>query len=367
MFGCKLFNISVRPCYLSHLWGVHYNQWSMQIIKNVITRLDAFQRRHPFVGFPFAVIKKYGDDEAGHRAALLAYYGFLAIFPLLMVLTTLLSQFLKNNTDAQEKILKAATDYVPVIGTQLADSVNTFDQTGLALFIGVLLALYGVRGLADAFRGAINHVWQVPYVKRTTFPGSLIKSLVIIVIGGLGFLAVPVLAAFAVSFGTAWIYRIIALSLTLVILFCLFVFLARTAMSQARPVKDVWIGALFTAVCVMILQSIGNYLLTHELNKLQDLYSTFAIVLGMMFWLFLQTQVVLYAMEIDTVRVYKLWPRSMDSDNRTDADKAAYRLYAKRNSWHKDDEIELVEGSKKRPILERLRDLTHEDSKDKDA
>jgi hypothetical protein len=114
----------------------------------------------------------------------------------------------------------------------------------------------------------------------------------------------------------------------------------------------------------MILQSVGGYLVAHQLNNLEDLYSTFALVLGLLFWLYLQTQLLLYAMEIDSVRVLKLWPRALDNKNRTEADKTAYRLYAQRNSWHPDDEIEVHEGTKKRPILERLRDLGHDGSKD---
>lgn len=329
-----------------------------------MSRLDAFQRRHPVVGFPFAVFKKYGDDEAGHQAALLAYYGFLALFPLLMVLATLLKLFLRGDGELQQKILEKATDYIPVIGSQLGQNVHGMDKAGWALAIGILLSLFGARGIADVFRGAINHVWQVPYVRRTSFPGSLFKSIGIIVIGGLGLLSAPILSGYAVSFGTLWVYRLIALALTALILFCLFVFLARTAMSEARPVRDVWVGALFASLSIMILQGIGTYLVAHQLQNLEDLYSTFALVLGLLFWLYLQTQIVLYAMEIDSVRVLKLWPRALDAKNRTEADKTAYRLYAQRNSWHSDDKIEVRESTKKRPILERLRDPMSRDSND---
>ena len=59
-------------------------------VKAVLNWLDRFQQRHPWAGFPFAVVKKFGDDQAGNLAALIAYYGFFSLFPLLHSLNDLL-------------------------------------------------------------------------------------------------------------------------------------------------------------------------------------------------------------------------------------------------------------------------------------
>lgn len=327
------------------------------MVDNLTRRLDSYQRRHGLIGFPLAVSKKYGDDEAAHKAALLAYYGFLSLFPLLLVLATVVKLLLRGDGSLQRKILEGATNYIPVIGAQLTQNVHSMKGAGLALIVGVLLTLYGARGVADAFRTGVNHVWQVPYARRTGFPGSILKSLTIIIVGGIGFLAAPLISGYAVSFGHSWVSRVLALALTLLIFFCLFIFLTRTALSEPRPVRDLWVGALVAAIGLVILQAIGTYLITHQLKHLKDLYSTFAIVLGLLYWMSLQAQLIFYALEIDAVRSLKLWPRALDQSKLTDADNEAYRLYAKRNSWHKEDEIQLRRNPKKRPLLERLRDL----------
>ena len=57
-------------------------------IERILRTLDRFQQGHTVLGFPVAVAKKYGDDQAGKHAALLAYYGFLSLFPLLLVFVT---------------------------------------------------------------------------------------------------------------------------------------------------------------------------------------------------------------------------------------------------------------------------------------
>lgn len=326
----------------------------MNIVDKLKGRVDRFQQRHRFIGFPLAVVKKYGDDEAGHQAALLTYYGFLALFPLLMVLTTTLGVFLRGEGELQRKILKAATEYIPVIGDQLGASVHTLDKAGWALAIGILLTLYGARGVADVFRGAVNHIWEVPYVKRSSFPANLFKSLGIILIGGLGFIAAPVISGYALGIGHLWVFRVLAFLVSALILYGLFIFLIHTAMAEPRPLGEVWLGPLVAALGIVFLQGVGTYLLKHQLHRLQDLYSTFAIVLGLLYWLYLQAQLMMYALEIDAVRSLKLWPRALDQGRLTEADAAAYKLYAERNRWVHDEEIVVRSTSKKRSFFERF-------------
>lgn len=318
----------------------------MKLVDRAIAAVDAFQRRHPAAGFPYAVFKKYSDDEAGHQAALLAYYGFLALFPLLLVLATILKLVLRGEGELQRKILRAATDYFPVIGADLTRNVHSLGTTGVALAAGIMLTLFGARGVADIFRGSVNHVWQVPYVRRPGFPVGMVKSLGIIVVGGLGLLAAPVIAGYAVSFSHALPFRLLGLLLSASILFCVFLFLFHFALAVKRPLRDAWVGALFAAIGLLLLQSLGGYILTHQTRNWGDLYGTFAIVLGLLYWIYLQTQVVLYALEIDTVRGLQLWPRAIQGTNLTTGDRKAYRLYAHRNRYSDEAEIDLSDIKK---------------------
>jgi YihY family inner membrane protein len=336
----------------------------MDFIQKRIARFDAFQRKHPLVGFPYAVIKKYGDDEAGKQAALLAYYGFLSLFPLLLVLTTSLKLFLQNDSKLQQQILADVTNYFPaVLGDTLQPSQG-LKGAGIALVVGVLLTLFGARGVADIFRGAMNHVWQVPVVKRGGFPMAIIRSLIIMLVGGFGLIAAPILSGYAVGFGHNIVFTLVGLLLTIVILFAVFLIVARLALSVSRPVRDLWVGCLFAAVGLTFLQSVGGLIITSHLKSLNSLYATFAVALGLLYWLYLQTQVILYAMEIDSVRALKLYPRSVDQKNLTPEDRAAFRLYAHRNRFHDEEEIDVRTKSKeKRPILERLRHIA-EDAKE---
>lgn len=319
----------------------------MNLIQKSISKLDQLQRQHPALGFLFAVFKKYGDDEAGQRAALLTYFAFLSLFPLLLVLTTVLHIVFANNVEMQQRIIDAVTTYIPLIGDQLEVNIQASTATGIVLLVGILLTFYGARGIAESFRNAVNHIWQTPRVRRPGFPKGLLKSFSIIIVGGLGLILTPIIAGYAISFNHGWLTQAIALVITATMLFGLFILLGRTAQASARPIKDIWVGAAVSAVVLTILQVLGTYLLTHQLRHLDNLYGTFALVLGLLYWLYIQMQVVVLAIELDTVRVYRLWPRALDINKLTDQDRAAYRLYAERNAFHEEEQIGVT--TKKRP------------------
>src|SRR4051812_9724926 len=160
----------------------------MNIIQKTVYKIDLFQRRFRPVAFIYAVIKKYGDDQAGYQAALLTYYGFLSLFPLLIVLTTVAGVIARTHPHLQAQLLHAAATYFPAIGSDIEKNIHGQHKTGAALLVSTLFTLYGARGVADAFRNSVNHVWLTPHAERPSFPGSLLRSLAIVVGGGIGFL-----------------------------------------------------------------------------------------------------------------------------------------------------------------------------------
>src|SRR5262249_17716668 len=71
--------------------------WPMNPIERAVRRVDAVQQRHKASAFVVGLIKKYGDDNAGVLVANLAHSGFVSLFPLLLVLVTLLGLVASNN------------------------------------------------------------------------------------------------------------------------------------------------------------------------------------------------------------------------------------------------------------------------------
>jgi membrane protein len=305
----------------------------MNIFEKMANSLDEFQRLHPAPAFLYAVVKKYSDDHAGYQAALMAYYGFLSLFPLLLVFTTLLKLLIGGNDPLREKIAGGVANYLPMIGNNLEENVHSMGGTGIALVLGILFSLYGARGVADIFRHMVNQLWEIPYVKRSSFPWSLLRSLRIIIVGGVGLLLAPLVSGYATSAGHGTLFWAISLSVSVSILFGVFVYLLYASLPQRHAFRDIWPSAAMAAIGLVILQSVGGLLVTRQLKHLGDLYGTFALVLGLFFWLYLQAQIIVYAFEAGTVRALRLYPRSLAPGKPTKADRVAYDLYMDRNRF----------------------------------
>src|SRR5580765_498712 len=144
------------------------------------TWIDRRQQKHSWLAFPYAVMRKYGEDESSYQAAVITYYGFLSLFPLILVATSVLKLVLSGNPHLRARVLASVNTYVPVIGNELQANVHSTAKTSLALAGSALVALYGARGVADAIRHALDHVWQVPRVRRSGFPHGVLRSFAII-------------------------------------------------------------------------------------------------------------------------------------------------------------------------------------------
>jgi YihY family inner membrane protein len=292
---------------------------------------DRFQQRQTWLAFPIAVWKKFGDDQAGNLAALIAYYAFVSIFPLLLVLVTVLDIFLRDNLALQTKIIDSALADYPGFGQTLKDSVHGLDQTGPALAGGIVLTFLGARGVANAMQNALNSVWEVPKTARPGFPWSWLRSFGLIFVVGGGAIATSVLSGVIGGAGHVLPGLAVKIAVTigsLVLNIGLFWLGFRLATAKVVTWKNLLLGAVIAGCAWQILQFFGGYFISHQLAHSNSLYGTFGVVLVLIAWLYLQAEATLYAAEANVVLVLKLWPRSLTSPPQTPEDVRALRLYA---------------------------------------
>lgn len=305
---------------------------SMQSRINLAVRtIDRWQRRHATVAFLYAVIKKYSDDEAGYKAALLTYYGFLSLFPLLLVLTSIVSLLAARGVPVGDKILTDATNYIPFVGHDVVSHVHRLGGNGLALAVGIVLTFFGARGVADAFRFTLDHVWDVPYARRAGFPLNIGKSMLVMALGGVGLVLSAAATGAVLAGGHEIIFKGLSVTVAFLGIFGTAYVVMRIGLSVPQSRRRIMQSALYTAVGTELLQIFGGYILAHQLHRLNSLYGTFAVVLGLFFWLYLQAQIVLYSLEITTMAAKRLWPRSMQAP-RTPADQRSEQLYVTRDT-----------------------------------
>jgi len=309
-------------------------------VEETIRRIDRFQQRHAVLAFPYAVVQKFGNDQAGAKAALVAYYGLFALFPLLLLFTTIVG-FLFH--DHRQEIIDSALRNFPVIGNQLTAEAHPLTGSGFALVFGILGTIYGGLGVVQSAQVAMNSVWNIPYVKWPNFFFRRVRGLAVAALLGLAILGSATLSILATAIkqcnnhcpsgdGTTALVHGSAQVLFLVgsAALALVVFWAAFMVLTAEPLgwRDVWLGAVMATVFWMALQLIGTWYVTRVLHRASVIYGFFAVVIALLSWLFIGVQTTLYAAEINVVRNYRLWPRSMVQPPLTDADRRVFERLA---------------------------------------
>jgi membrane protein len=296
----------------------------------LLRRVDTWQRSHGWLAFPFAVVKKFGDDQAGNLAALLAYYAIFSIFPLLLVLTTVLGFVLAGHPNWQQDVTNSALHNLPLVKLQAR-------QTGgsvAALVVGLLISLWSGLGVAKAAATAFDTVYLVPRPDRPGFPLGILRAVRVVIVGGLGLIATTVVSgavANVQSIGGLDLgpgLRVVGTLLAVALNTSLFLVLFRWL--TVRPVGwlDALPGAVISAVALQVLQTSASLFINHQLKGASTTYGKdVAGVIVLLSWFYLQAQVVLLAAEINVVRQAKLWPRALTDSPATEADYRANEAY----------------------------------------
>jgi membrane protein len=285
--------------------------------------LDRYQQRSPHLGFIAAVIKKFGDDQAGQLAALIAYYGFVSLFPLLLVLVTVLGFILQGNPSAQASILHSALSQFPIIGTQLETNVHSLKGSGFALAVGLIGSLLAGLGITGASQNAFNQVWHVAHKDRPNFIKVRVRGLGLLAILGLLVIISTVVAGFVTAGGHGLLAILGGIAVALIVNLLLFFTAFRLLTAAHVRTGELWPGVIFAAVTWQILQHVGGLYVDHVIRHAKETSGFFALVLGLLAWIYLGGQITLIAAEINVVRARRLWPRSFFSDPLLDADRRA--------------------------------------------
>ena len=281
-------------------------------ISAVTKKIDIIQQKHASLAFPVAVIKRYGDDKAGQQAALITYYAFLSLFPLLLVFLTILGIVVSNNPILATKISGEVFRFFPALSSELTKNVHTLKGSGLPLLLEILAALYGARGLAAMLQEAFNNIWHVEKDHRSGFVSYNLRSFAMMAAVGSGIIIGTILSyvlGSILNFGI--IGKVLLTVLNLFIIFGLFLAVFRLGTSDTVKTRSLLVGAVVAGTGLLLVQHFGGYIMAHQLPKLTGTYGSFALALGMMFWIYLQAQIILYALEITAVRAQHDWPKKL--------------------------------------------------------
>jgi membrane protein len=291
--------------------------------------VDVLQRRHRFLGFPWAVLRKYFDDDGARLAALITYYGFLSLFPLLVLATTAVTELLRSRPELQRQLLDRLVN--PELQPDVEQALAQLPPSGVTLAVGLVSLIFAGTGGVLAMYSVLNKMWGVPWRNRLGLARRYARVLLMLVVSVTSaviaagstivtdaLLQLPAVqrAATAVATATA-IFAVIGIAHKVLV---------------CRPVRmrDFWVGGVVGATVITALLTAATTMLPALVTRAGLVYGSFATVVGIFTLLYLISQTLVLSVEVSTVIEARLSPRGLTSAVLTDIDRRALVLQVRR-------------------------------------
>ncbi|BCJ45772.1 hypothetical protein GCM10010168_58080 [Actinoplanes ianthinogenes] len=268
----------------------------------MIRRLDEWQRRHRLPGFGYAVVCKYFDDGGPREAALITYYGFLGMFPVLLLAVTIVSEVLRNRPELRLQIIDGFVP--PALRADVDAAVASMPTSHAAWIVGILGLAYTATGVVLSAYFTLNHLAAVAWRDRTGYVSRYLRvlgALLVLLAGIVGTALLPAAAAFVTAFAVLWL-------------------LAWLLLDRPAPLRALWPAALLGAGAVTLMLELGAWLLPRLIRGAGPVYGGFATVAGIFTLLYLLSNALVLSAEVAAVRWASLWPRALDPSRPTAAD-----------------------------------------------
>ena len=308
-------------------------------MKDKLEGLDRYQQEHRKTGIALATGKKFQEDQATALASQVAFWGIFSIFPLLLVLVTLLGYFLPHSMKAD--VMSRVSSMFPLLGT---GSVKALSGSWWTLVIGVATALWSGSGVVRTVQQAFNSVWEIPQKDRPNILEKVGRSVLVLGTIGLGLVVTTVLSGFlsgsdsGVNLG--WGGHLAGYVVALVANVGLFVAAFKMLTDRDLSVRDVLPGAVLSGVAYFVLQTASGLIISRYLHNAQGTYGNFATVITILWWFYLQAVITMLGAELNVVLHEDLHPRGLVDPPDTEADHRAYQAYAQERTYHDNQDVD---------------------------
>ena len=249
----------------------------MKVLRDLRTKLDRLQRHLPPLAVAVAVNKKFSDDQANQYVVSLGWYGFVSIYPLLLVVVTVFGFI---GVPSLGHGVVSTLHQFPVVGPQFNPARPSSNLHGsvFGLVVGTLVLLYGAQGVTQsAVLRAMAQVWGVDVHDLPGFAARLVRSLIGLAVIGATFVVNAVLATLATSPRSAAgiSVLVIAAMLAINVLFYWAAFWVLTPLGV--PVRALLAGSTVGALGFTLLITVGSGLIRHQIRNSSATYGQLGI------------------------------------------------------------------------------------------
>jgi YihY family inner membrane protein len=314
----------------------------MNPFERAIRAVDHTQRRFTPTAFVFGVVKKQGDDNGGVLTSNLAFAAFRSLFPLLLILVTILGLLSAVNAQFRTDVLNAVAGQVPLLGHTLTNNVHQLKRASIiGLIIGIVGLVWGSAGLAQAGLYTMEQVWNLPGPSRPGYLQRLGRAGLFLLLLGGGVIVTTGLASLNTyvvkGFWSVGLAEVLAAAFNI----GMFIGAFRVLTPKGVPTGKLLPGAITGGILWTALQVLGTWLVHHYLHS-DSVYGVFGTVLGLMAWIYIAAEITVYSAEINVVLARRLWPRAMVQPPLTEADRASMALQALQNQRRPEQHVEVT-------------------------
>jgi uncharacterized BrkB/YihY/UPF0761 family membrane protein len=290
----------------------------MKALDRVVDRIDQWQQHNRVVAPAYAVIKKFGDDQANNQVVALGWYGFTSIYPLLLVVVTIFAFI--GAASLGTGIVNTLHQF-PIIGSEFQAGTASSRLHGSVpgLVIGLVLLVYGAQGVTQTAQQAMATVWDIPKEKLPGFLPRLGRSVGALVIIGVCFLVNAALGVLATGGGRTYAIRVPVIAAMVAINIVSYAAAFRALTPKAVGTRSLVPGAVAAAICFTALITVGSGLVNHQIRNSSETYGQFAVVIGLVAFLLILAKISIYAAELNVVLDRHLWPRPLREEKKADA------------------------------------------------
>ncbi len=278
--------------------------------EHIKAELKKLPRVERFAHLIWHTVQRYSAIDGEQRAAAFAYYAFFALFPLVLLLVTIGTNFFSGKpTEVQDAIIGFISDYMPLgyqsqnaLLTTIQSVIKSRGSVGVVAALGLIwtsLRFFQalVRGVNKAW-GTLEYSWWRLPIKNAYMVCVLMSALL------LGILMPFLVQAFTTYWeryniplaGSALVVQVLDLARRLVptvVLFYGFSVFYMLAPRGRKPFKSIWVAALVVTIALQLVKAIF-VLYARNVVNFNAVYGAFGSVIAILVWIYLSGSIIIF-------------------------------------------------------------------------
>jgi YihY family inner membrane protein len=282
----------------------------MRMTASLLQKLDRAQKSSAPLSVAVATVKKFSEDQSANLAAMIAFWAFFSVFPLFLVLVTLLAIFLPASD--KNSVLGHVAEMFPLLDPK---TVNGLSGAWWTIVLGLATALWSGSGVVRTAQFAFNSVWGIPPSQQPSLIKQTLRSVMVLATIGAGLVLTTLLSGLVASSASGVnlgaVARIAGYVLSAALDVGIFLAAFRILTDRDVSIRDVLPGAILSGIAFFVLQELSTLIISRYLKNAQSTYGHFATVITILWWFYLQSIITMLGAQLNVVLKQHSYPRSL--------------------------------------------------------